>query len=477
MTQISTSSQQITTNGTRDAIHKEQETAMRDWMLSQIDTKHVNLFSRVNRPWDKGEVLAAFFDTIEIKDIIFIPEIYGRKNKIRYTPWYSILSIANMVGGQVGALRTKILKAFEFLTIEQLETKTKSLQIVMTETPMIVPSHLKDKNYKRRLFVNNQAILTFIRHIAHRSSPVMVHNKDVRPIASNLLTMMDQLDGAVTDIVDEMNDLVTEYKIKQLEADQKRLELYDKQKQALDNALQIAIERIKDVELSKKYHMYIFTTKAQEVHMKYKFGITDDLSKRLISLQNGDQTDGGKYVHQVEVYNNRWSERLLHQILKDVGLHCDGEWYMTPGEEPSIKLLDTLASSVNDTYDVAIEFPALIRNRLKEQLSIDYSPTPAIMPPPIMVVDEAKLVNDFIKDVANKVGADKPIYKTHLLKILRELANDDRYKKHKDKLPTDFDRFANTTDDGINTNGIKIETKSAGRQTTIRFIIEIITTD
>lgn len=117
---------------------------------------------------------------------------------------------------------------------------------------------------------------------------------------------------------------------------------------------------------------------------------------------------------------------------------------------------------------------------LRDRLCASTTDIPMIEAVPVEApVDETKLVNDFIKEIANKVGMGKPIYKTQLLKMLKDLANDDRYKKHKDKLPTDFDRFTNTTatDATSATNGIKVETKSSGRQTTIRFTIEIITTD
>ena len=197
---------------TKEKLSREHEAQMRDWVLSQIDDKYKDLFSNVNRPWDKCEVLSSFFNTIQIKDIVLVPEVYGRKNKIKYTSWYSILAIANMVGYRVDGLKVELLKAFDFLTIPQLEDKIQSPLFMGTESSIIIPSHLRDKNYKRRLFVSSQAILTLVRHIAFKNVPIIMSNgDDARTVARDLLDTLDTLDATINDLVDDMNKEMANY--------------------------------------------------------------------------------------------------------------------------------------------------------------------------------------------------------------------------------------------------------------------------
>lgn len=679
---------------TQQQVVTKTDDDMKSSVLSKMSDEYKKLCNNVKEPWNGQEVIRTFHDTIGLKDVVLIPTTYGADNRVKYAPWYSILSIANMVGGQVGTLRIKTLKAFEFLTIEQLETKIKSLPIAMTETPIIVPEHLKDKNYKRRLFVNGDAVLTLLRHISSKNSPIMINKKDVRNEAKKLLTNMEKLDvvydgihlsqmhynampihtGTITTIddintnnlckeqeimmrewiitkmsaklspffdrvarpwdrtellltniarlgytdiilrqeyddfadehvykpyfklntlasmlgysrpndlikpsgilsdctkyylksdtvghriapgegeciipdslcmpsdtnkynciyinitacetlissaaripkfkdsallfknllsdlnrisvvvINRLNQLVAEYRYQQqltnahvdqqkiLAIEQKERAIEQKQKRLEEEMRIVALQKYPDVDIKKCHHGYIFSSPDDMSRDLFKIGITDDLKGREKSAHT--YCPRGNFLYTVDIYDARSAEYTLHQVLKKYGLHrkinSGDEWFYIPGLDEAKKLLDIVASNTNDLYEHVSRYLSVLRDRLcASTTDVPMIEAPPVDPP----IDETKLVNDFIREIANKVGMDKPIYKTQLLKMLRDLANDDRYKKHKDKLPTDFDRFTNTTtttDTATNIDGIKVETKSSGRQTTIRFTIEIITTD
>lgn len=446
-------------------ISKEQEGMMREWVINKIPASMASYLDGVNIPWDKNEVLLVNIKRMGYNDIIFRYEYDMFLEETVYKPYFKFSTLA----GKLGYNRPKDLFKTNGLLhgYDKYNVKNEAgiYRLVPGEGTCVIPSHLidiSDTNKYNYIYVNMNACEALIMGASRQSK--------FKDKASEFKTLIDSLNKLSLVLINKLNQAIAGYRYQQLEEDKKRLAIYDKQRAALNNALQIAMDRIKDIHLSKKYHMYIFTTAAQEIHMKYKFGITDDLPSRLISLQNGDQTDGGRYVHTTEVYNNRWSEKLLHQILRDVGLHCDGEWYMTPGEDASIQLLDTLATTVNDTYDVAIKFPGLIRDRLKAQLSIEYTPPiQAIMPSNTNTINEEPPITDFVKDVINKIGLNKDVYKTDLLKTIRTMINDIKYKKHKTKLPTNVEMFTTSAD----TSGIKAEVKESGRVTRIRFIIEV----
>lgn len=474
---------------TREEIGKEQESMMREWVISQVDDKYKSIFDTVSKPWDKSEVLMVFFDTIKIKDIVLVPEVYGRRSKVRYTPWYSILSITNIIGNRVDALKTDLLKAFDFLTIPQLEERYQSPEFLGTDNSLVIPSHLKDKNYDRRLFVNSQAVLTFVRYVAYKTSPVMLKGIDVRKAAKELLETMDSLDMIVTNLVDELSDIITEYrhqhqlanaqadKQKLLAIEQKERDIADRQKKLEEETKLLALKAYPDVDVQKSHYGYIFTSPYHISRNLYKIGITDNLKKREIDAHT--YCPDGKFYYTIDVYDSRSTETVLHQVLKKYQLHykinSGDEWFRVPGLEEAKKLVDMAANNTNDIYEHVSTYAAQLRSWFSSSDALMITDRADVNAGTDMD-DNAPPINEFINDVLDKLKDSRTISKTNMIKLLKIMSNDDRYKKHKDKLPIDMDEFIAKTDERASTNidqsidtnhRIKLDKKTTGKKTTI----------
>jgi hypothetical protein len=196
---------------TKDLI-EEQNKMMNDHVRSQLDDKQLALIGNCTKLWDKQDILKNVFNNLGFKDIVGLPVVQGKRNKIKYEPWYAIKSVADPLGRRVAHLKEQLLKGFEFLTINELEVKIQRPQIGLTEKlALIVPGHLNDNNKNIRLFVNHKAIMTLIRDIAHKAKPVLVKTKDVRPWAKELMTSLDNLDDTISGLIDDLNEVVAEY--------------------------------------------------------------------------------------------------------------------------------------------------------------------------------------------------------------------------------------------------------------------------
>ena len=465
------------TSKSKDELSSEQESTMREWMVAQIDDKYRDIFKMVNKPWDKTEVLMSFFNTIKFKDIVLVPEVYGRRNKTRYVPWYSVTTLANMIGGRVDALKTKLLKPFEFMTISNLEAKYQPPQKEGADLTMIIPSHLKDNNYDKRLFINSLAALTLVRHVAHKIAPVLVNGNDVRSIAMELLTTMDGLDGIITDLVDDMSDLIAEYRHQQqahaleatkqqlaaIEADKRQIE--EQRKRLEEETKLLALKTYPDVALEKSHYGYIFSSDEYMAMNLYKIGITDNLKNREDDAHTYCPT--GKFLYKLETYDARSTEQSLHRVLKRHGLHykisSGNEWFRLPGLEEAKELLNKATNSTNDLYDHVATYLPLLR----KQFTITNKPsvpmitdTPA-NPPPIA---------DYVRDVTKKLINMNASYisKTNMIQLLKKTAHESKYKNYKAVLPIDLEAFI--ANDNI--QGIRLTKKTTKKTMSISIDIE-----
>ena len=483
MSQVSSSSQHVQ-HMNKDTLSKEQEDIMRAWIITKMPSKLLPYFRTVTNIWDRNEVITACIKDLNYKDIIMYPRPNRFTDEIQYVPFFKLSSLATMFGYLKPAdlfKEGRTLSTHKRYTLRDLKQEVECSRHFADYISLVIPSHLDNKSDPR----NNDYIYIDLSACEALIFAAMKQSK-FRKYATafkDTLSISTEVSNAV---ISKLNQLVSEYRYQQhlsksvvdqqkiLAIEQKERDIEAKQKRLEEEMKIVALQKYPDVDVKKCHYGYIFSSPDDMKRDLFKIGITDNLKSREKDAHT--YCPRGNFLYTVDIYDARSAEYTLHQVLKKYKLHrkinSGDEWFSIPGLEEAKGLLDIVATDTNNLYEHVSKYPAILRNRF---IASDIPPMIEASPDP--PVDETKLVNDFIKDVANKVGADKPIYKTHLLKILKELANDDRYKKHKDKLPTDFDRFANTTDDGINTNGIKIETKSAGRQTTIRFIIEIITTD
>jgi hypothetical protein len=478
----------IVTTQSKDQLCQEQETMMREWMIAQIDDKYKDVFESVNKPWDKTEVLMAFFNTIKFKDIVLIPEAYGRRNKVRYVPWYSITTLTSLVGGRVDALRIKLLKSFDFMTITDLELKYQSPLKVGT-AQIIVPLHLKDNNYDRRLFVNSLAALTLVRHTAYKPSPVLLNGNDIRPVAKELLATLDSLDTIVVDIIDDMNDLIAEYKQQQqaqqlislendkkkqaeqlaaIEADKQKME--DQKRRLEEETKALALRKFPDIIVEKSHYGYIFSSPDYMAHNLYKIGITDNLTNRERDAKT--YNPDGSFLHTVESYDSRSTELTMHIALKKYGLwheiSAGNEWFYVPSLEEAKKLLDIATNNTAMLYDHI----ALYASTLRNGFSIDIKQLPtqrlAIMDAPSI----ESLITDYVNEVVQHIIDSKAtsISKTNMIQLLRKVAHGPKYRKKKDQLPTDLDTFLTNRITG--THGINMSKKQT--KSTIKIEIAMI---
>jgi len=167
----------------------------KDYLCLNVDEKFRNIVSQCERPWDKAEVLTKYVRSLGFNDIILVPRIYGRRNKIKYDSWFAISSITKIIGGRADDLKIKLLKDFDFLTIDKLEKqmyppqkvggieddkysgcKTRPVEIASNDDSkqIIIPSHLCDSRKNQRFYVSYTAVMTYIRHVASKQVPVLV---------------------------------------------------------------------------------------------------------------------------------------------------------------------------------------------------------------------------------------------------------------------------------------------------------------
>ena len=477
--------QHMDSNVVKEALSKEQENMMKEWIITKMSPKLSIFFDQVTRPWDRTELLLTNIARLGYTDIILRHEYDDFADEHMYKPYFKLNTLASMLGYSRPNDLIKPSGILSDCTKYYLKSDTVGHRIAPGEGECIIPDSLcmpSDTNKYNCIYINITACETLISSAAR-----IPKFKDSALLFKNLLTDLNRISVVV---INRLNQLVAEYRYQQqlantqadkqkiLAIEQKERVIEQKQKRLEEEMRIVALQKYPDVDIKKCHHGYIFSSPDDMSRDLFKIGITDDLKGREKSAHT--YCPRGSFLYTVDIYDARSAEYTLHQVLKKYGLHrkinSGDEWFYIPGLDEAKKLLDIVASNTNDLYEHVSRYLSMLRDRL----CASTTDIPMIEAVPVEApVDETKLVNDFIKEIANKVGMGKPIYKTQLLKMLKDLANDDRYKKHKDKLPTDFDRFTNTTatDAATNIDGIKVETKSSGRQTTIRFTIEIITTD
>lgn len=461
---------------TTEELNKEQETTMREWIMSHVHTNLLPYFNGVNKPWDRTEVLLANIKRLNYNDIILKPSVtmFG---DISYQPYFKLFTLA----GKLGYEKPGNLYLDKKPLHEHKKYYLPSLIVQVIDPPSgdqymtIIPDHLNDKSDRRR----NECIYIDIEGCRELLSAAMRQPK-FKDRAKEFNTVINSVNDISNAIISKLNHLVAEYrhqhqlanaqadKQKLLAIEQKERDIADRQKKLEEETKLLALKAYPDVDVQKSHYGYIFTSPYHISRNLYKIGITDNLKKREIDAHT--YCPDGKFYYTVDVYDSRSTETVLHQVLKKYQLHykinSGDEWFRVPGLEEAKKLVDMAANNTNDIYEHVSTYAAQLRSwfsssdalMITDRADADISTSIDTNAPPI---------NEFINDVLDKLKDSKTISKTNLIKLLKIMSNDDRYKKHKDKLPIDMDEFITKTDGPQANHRIKLDKKTTGKKTTI----------
>lgn len=408
----------------------------KDYLCLNVDEKFRDIVSQCDRPWDKAEVLTKYIRSLGFNDIILVPRVYGRRNKIKYDSWFAISSITKIIGGRTDDLKINLLKDFDFLTIDKLEknihtpqkvgcgeiaSNDDSTQIIHTpqnrqcgeitsnddSTQIIIPSHLCDSRKNQRFYVSYTAIMTYIRHVSGKEVPVLVKGKDVRDEAKNLLNLLDGMDTFISDMIDDLIDTIYEYKeeaLKKMIDDVREKEYQlEKDKERLRRESEAkANDMFPDKKLVKGHTLY-FMSSSHHLNMTIpagKFGVSNTLFRRL----NGHQGSlpEMKVLFSFECYDGYAAEHLLKKVYQDLGLiykpeGCKAvEWIYILNVEDIKTKMKMIVDKVNQTYEEINEHIPDIR-----ELYVERSLEPAREE--INIPNDDKTSEEEINDILNSM--------------------------------------------------------------------------
>ena len=483
---ISSNMSLIQQNHDIDTMEIEQQRTMNEYIYNQLDDDQIELVGNCTKLWDRTEVLRCFFDTLGFKSIIGLPVIYGRRNKLKYEPWYAIKIMADSLGRRVDNLQTQLLKSFEFLKMEQLKKKIQHPQFKGVENELVIPQHLKDNKMNERLYVNHKAILTLVRDIAYKNNPVLVKDKDVRDYAKNLINTLDSLDDNIGMLIDDLSSIVSEYRyndqlrqIEERDKQQKEIEQQQKEEQERIRVARIdlAIASFPNRPLSKTHKVYIFSSPEYLDKMvpHVKIGITDDLTKRLKQHQTSCPT--GLMYYDVDTYDSKGAEQALLNMYRSYGLSIKDknssaeEWIRISSLERTKERLKLVAENRNGEYEDLSDECRLIREMMvgeQEPFIVDgqnYIEYKEPEPEPDIEIPK----KEYVQKICEKIGINdnKAItYKTALINTMRAVKKQDEFKSVKTKLPIDIDSFLD-----MKIEGISIKKEERGKQ--VKITIEI----
>lgn len=445
---------------------KEQEGMMREWVISQLPTDTRSFFNGVTRPWDPVEFLTSNIMRYGFNEIIMVPTKNKLTGKTYYEPYFVIYKLAKYLHYTNPENTSKLFKNQVLYTLSDLCKKYSS--------EIIVPNHLKTNQLNQMKFGDFKCAKQLIEHVAYSNVKSYAAGK---PIAVSLLNAITDISIISKDLIDAMNQLVAEYRHQQqlikakdneqklLKIEQYKKDIEDQKKRLEEETRLFALQAHPDIAIKKSHYGYIFSSEDYMKKDLYKIGITDNLKGREVSAHTY-HPEGG-FLYTIETYNAKVTEASLHQVLKDYRLqykiNSGDEWFKIPGLDEAKRLLDLAINNTGAIYEHVASYASQLRDRIINP------PIQAIMPSNTNTINEEPPITDFVKDVINKIGLNKDVYKTDLLKTIRTMINDIKYKKHKTKLPTNVEMFTTSAD----TSGIKAEVKESGRVTRIRFIIEV----
>lgn len=455
-----------TTSKPTTDISKEQEGMMREWVMSQLPTDTLPFFDGVTRPWDPVEFLTSNIMRYGFNEIIMVPTKNKLTGKTYYEPYFVIYKLAKYLHYTNPENTSKLFKNQILYTLSDLCKKYSS--------EIIVPNHLKTNQLNQMKFGNFKCAKQLIEHVAYSNVKSYAAGKQV---ATSLMDVMTDISVISKDLIDAMNQLVAEYRYQQqltnakaneqklLQIEQYKKDIEDQRKRLEEETRLFALQAHPDIAIKKSHYGYIFSSEDYMKKDLYKIGITDNLKGREVAAHTY-HPEGG-FLYTIETYNAKVTEASLHQVLKDYRLqykiNSGDEWFKIPGLDEAKRLLDLAINNTGAVYEHVASYASQLRDRIINP------PIQAIMPSSTSAINEEPPIADFIKDVIDKIGMDRYVYKTDLLKAIRTMTNDIRYKKHKTKLPTNVEMFTTSAD----TSGLKAEIKESGRVTRIRFIIEV----
>lgn len=428
----------------KEELTSEQESAMREWVLSRMPTKLMPYFKNVKNAWDRTEVITSCLRDLNYKDIILTPKINTFTEEITYVPYFKLNSLASTFGYVEPAKLFKdgrVLSSHAKYTINTL----KDINICKGQNApyakSIIPEHLDNKSDPR----NNDYIYIDLSACEDLISAAMKQSKfkDNAKEFKEVLMVSSEVTNA---IITKLNQLVAEYRFQQqtqriqaIEADKKHME--EKRKRLEEETKILALKKFPDIQPLKSHYGYVFSSPEYMATNLYKIGITDNLTNREQSAKTYCPT--GSFLHTVETYDARSTERMVHQALKEHNLWHEissgNEWFYIPSLDEAKELLNLATNNTSAVYDRVASFTSKLRDC--------YITNPISAPPQQLAIKDdpsidaiiASYVNDVVQHlITNNITC---MSKTNMILLLRKIASDPKYKKKKDRLPTELEAF------------------------------------
>lgn len=192
----------------------------------------------------------------------------------------------------------------------------------------------------------------------------------------------------------------------------------------------LSVEMIK---AEKKHYLYIFTNDYYKKNWLYKYGVTDNLDQRLISLQNGDKFKGGYYVKTNAVYDSKLSERVIHQAFDLFKLRHSGEWFRVPDNAKAIDILDSLSDGLNDMYGNIATIPEELAHQIDQRIR-ELGGEPQASPRAITPSKE-EVMASYVNKLMEANGLNKGKFETKI----KELNKEHEFKCFVKELPKSVD--------------------------------------
>lgn len=426
---------------TRDELCQEQSNMMREWVMSKMPPKLLPYFKNVKNAWDRTEIVMACLNDLNYKDIILAPRINTFTERITYTPFFKLNSLATALGYRRPGDLLKSDRSFNthhrYTLPDIKDMKVCTRQKTEYEFP-VIPDHLDNKSDPRRndcLYIDMAACEELI-SMAMKQSKFKERAKDFKEI----LTITSDVTNAM---IETLNSLITEYRLQQqtqqiqaIEADKKQME--EQKKRLEEETKLLALKKFPDTTIDKSHYGYIFSSPEYMANDLYKIGITDNLVNRERDAKTYCPT--GSFLHTVESYDSRSTEQTIHIALKKHGLwheiSAGNEWFYLPSLDEAIKLLDMATNNTTLLYDYIATYAPTLRSKFT------IAPKPSILAikdDPSIDAIIASYVNDVVQYlITNNITC---MSKTNMILLLRKTASDPKYKKKKDRLPTELEAF------------------------------------
>lgn len=469
---------------TKEELCQEQETVMREWIMNKMPVKLVPYFKNVKNAWDRTEIILSCIKDLNYNDIIIKPIVDEFSSDIVYVPYFKISSLAPLLGYEGARFLfapNKPLHSYKKYYLEELDVEMTGCQNGTT-AKSIIPSHLNDRsdpNNIKCIYIDVDACEALV-SAAMKQSKFREKAQEFRDILNISTKVSNALISKLNQLVAEYRHhqqlmVITDAKKKQdqqlLAIEEDKRKMAEQKKRLKEETRKLALRKFPDLLIEKSHYGYIFSSPDYMAHNLYKIGITDNLANRERDAKT--YNPDGSFLHTIESYDSRSTERTVHEALKRQGLwhevSAGNEWFYIPSLEEAIKLLDMATNNTSMLYDHIATYPSILRDKF----SIDISSLPtgrlAIMDAPSIET----LISDYVSEVVKHIIDSKAtsMSKTNMIQLLRKVAHGPKYRKKKDQLPTDLDVFL--SNNGITSQGLSLSKKPTKSTMTIK--IEITT--